>query len=134
MGKYKKYKICPSRTDLAVESSGSPQPDQSGRDRFYTFYTSPCVFILFVFTFCILVYTLPWLFKHIDQQCWDASRGFIFLVRNVWLSQVFLYFLTRMFGCLVRFYTFFAISLDVKIIVCFLYRQPQSNTGQDWFV
>ena len=56
--------------------------------------------------FFILFYTLPWLFKHIDQQCWYASRGFIFLVRNVWLSQVFLYFLTRMFGCLVRFYTF----------------------------
>ena len=34
-------------------------------------------FIIFVYLF-ILVYTLPWLYKHFDQKCWNASRGFMF--------------------------------------------------------
>ena len=108
---YKKYKntwesiksiksVPPGRiwqwSPVAVHSQINP----GGTD--FILFILPRVFLYFF----ILFYTLPWLFKHIDQQCWDASRGFIFLVRNVWLSQVFLYFLTRMFGCLVRFYTF----------------------------
>ena len=91
MGKYKKYKICPSRTDLAVESSGSPQPDQSGRDRFYTFYTSPCVFILF--------YTFLYFFI--------LCHGFLnILINNVGMPHAVLYLWFGMCGCLKCFYIF----------------------------
>ena len=99
-------------------------------------------FILFILPrmFFILFYTFLYFFI--------LCHGFLnILINNVGMPHAVLYFWFGMCGCLKCFILFdqnvrmsrkvlhfFAISLDVKIIVCFLYRQPQRNTGQDWFV